>query len=842
MAKLQFLKQIEKEFTGNSYEVNANENLKKFFVTYTFQYMNSVSHLGHVYTMLKGEITSRYYRLNGHNVLFPFGFHCTGLPISASARALADELTCQQSTESKQQVNLLKIGIPPIEIPNFTDPLYWIKYFPQVALQELPLLDCAIDYRRSFITTEQNPYFDSFVKWQYNKLFSLGLLEYGKKLVIYSAKDKQPCSDADRVQGEGVKIKEMKIAYVSVEGGGFYVTYDETVPNGKIVKSGKFKPMEYQILENRNIDINKKYSCYTKLYLNEHFYDNLINQPKSQLKAFCWNSSLILNNVLDHQKIINYFKSLDVCNKDYGSGLYSSDNTLNWVTYSEPESEVISRSGDRCTVAEIDQWFINYNNTLWKERVVNFIENGNIYFWEESVKNLLLEAVKNMNSWAVSRTFGLGSRLPFDERYLIDSLSDSTIYMAFYTISHLIKEIPISELCDDIWDSIFFGVNNYGSEIISKMRKEFCYWYPMDIRVSGRDLISNHLAMMLYHHIVIFGEDFMPKSIYVNGHIMVNKEKMSKSKGNFITLKQCIENYGSNVTRIMAATAGDTSDSANFNPSEADNWILSLTAELEIWSGLFNSTQPNLRTAALIKDLRIASMRTGELEFIDKMYLINLQKIMNNNHQHYKNIRFRDVVKNGFHDLINLRNRYLNPHKNVFLLYLQAELIIMAPIIPNFCQYLSGKTGIQIAYPEITLDTQINYHEMEWLFDYCQRLEQLIKNKLKINKTGGKNCNIIINNDISKFTCLINKDCQIDKEQIREIIKNFKEKSDVKFVLNLINIINGENSQNILQWLQQDNSHVIISYLKINNSEYNFKVVYDKSSTFNPINPKILFY
>jgi leucyl-tRNA synthetase len=30
----------------------------------------------------------------------------------------------------------------------------------------------------------------------------------------------------------------------------------------------------------------------------------------------------------------------------------------------------------------------------------------------------------------------LGTKLPFDDRYLIESLSDSTIYMAYYTIAH----------------------------------------------------------------------------------------------------------------------------------------------------------------------------------------------------------------------------------------------------------------------------------------------------------------------------------------------------------------------------------------------------------------------
>ena len=44
-----------------------------------------------------------------------------------------------------------------------------------------------------------------------------------------------------------------------------------------------------------------------------------------------------------------------------------------------------------------------------------------------------------LRQWACSRSFGLGTRLPWDPQYLIESLSDSTIYMAFYTVAHLLQ-------------------------------------------------------------------------------------------------------------------------------------------------------------------------------------------------------------------------------------------------------------------------------------------------------------------------------------------------------------------------------------------------------------------
>ena len=45
-----------------------------------------------------------------------------------------------------------------------------------------------------------------------------------------------------------------------------------------------------------------------------------------------------------------------------------------------------------------------------------------------------------LTKWAVSRSFGLGTKIPWDPEYLVESLSDSTIYMAFYTIAHILQK------------------------------------------------------------------------------------------------------------------------------------------------------------------------------------------------------------------------------------------------------------------------------------------------------------------------------------------------------------------------------------------------------------------
>ena len=59
-------------------------------------------------------------------------------------------------------------------------------------------MGCGIDWRRSFITTDLNPYYDSFVQWQFTTLKKLGKVVKDKRFAVYSPLDGQPCADHDR--------------------------------------------------------------------------------------------------------------------------------------------------------------------------------------------------------------------------------------------------------------------------------------------------------------------------------------------------------------------------------------------------------------------------------------------------------------------------------------------------------------------------------------------------------------------------------------------------------------------------------------------------------------------
>lgn len=53
---------------------------------------NGRLHLGHTFSLSKCEFAVGYNRLRGRRCLFPFGFHCTGMPIKACADRLKREI------------------------------------------------------------------------------------------------------------------------------------------------------------------------------------------------------------------------------------------------------------------------------------------------------------------------------------------------------------------------------------------------------------------------------------------------------------------------------------------------------------------------------------------------------------------------------------------------------------------------------------------------------------------------------------------------------------------------------------------------------------------------------
>jgi leucyl-tRNA synthetase len=249
----------------------------------------------------------------------------------------------------------------------------------------------------------------------------------------------------------------------------------------------------------------------------------------------------------------------------------------------EPSGEVVCRCGTKCHVKILEnQWFLKFSDEAWKEKARICLRKMRIYP-EEARKNF--EAtIEWLEEKACARKSGLGTRLPWDKDWIVETLSDSVIYMAYYTIAKYInsEKIEPDQLNDKVFDYVFHGKGDekkiseetgISKETLQKMRKEFEYWYGFDLRGSAKELIPNHLTFCIFHHTAVWpDEKYWPKAFTVNGMLNVEGEKMSKSKGNFILLKEAIEKYGADATRIALMDSAEGLKDANWSEKDVLAW------------------------------------------------------------------------------------------------------------------------------------------------------------------------------------------------------------------------------------------------------------------------------
>ncbi|KAF4637500.1 hypothetical protein G7Y89_g586 [Cudoniella acicularis] len=839
----------------------------KFFGTMAYPYMNGTLHAGHSFTVSKIEFTAGFARMQGKRSLFPLGFHCTGMPIKACADKLinevkmfgqeferySDEGAAEEKTNTpaptthhedvtkftakkgkaaskvvkmKYQFQIMRaIGIPTEEIYRFADPQYWLEYFPPLCQRDLNNFGARVDWRRSFVTTDANPYYDAFVRWQMNRLRELQKIKFGKRYTIYSPKDGQPCMDHDRSEGEAVGPQEYTALKLLVkewapeagaaikgkvpEGANVYFVPATLRPEtmygqtccfvGPKIKYGVFKVSEeefYVITDRaaRNMayqGIFPKNGVYEKVaeLVGSSCVGTLVHAPLSvhkEVRILPMESVLPTKGtgvvtsvpsdspddfatVTDLAKKADYYgikkewaeleivpiistpsygdlaapflvKKLKIASpKDvkqleeakelaYKEGYYQGIMKIGefagekvevakpkvreqliknkeGFAYSEPERKVVSRSGDECCVALMDQWYLDYGEDSWKavamKHVGNADGNGLNTFTSET-KNGFEGVLDWLNQWACARTYGLGSKLPWDPQFLVESLSDSTIYMAYYTIAHYLHGdifgkttglagIKPEQMKDEVWDYVFarrelsddiLKDSGIPKDALASMRREFEYWYPLDLRVSGKDLIPNHLTFFLYIHLAIFTPEYWPKAVRANGHLLLNGEKMSKSTGNFMTLDDMVRKYGADASRIALADAGDGVADANFEEDVADNNVLRLFT-LREWCEEQVKDQANLRSGP-------------KNDFLDALFENEMNSIVHEARGHYEDTNYKLALKSALYDFTSARDFYreastaagIKMHKDLILQYIELQALLLVVIAPHWSEYI----------------------------------------------------------------------------------------------------------------------------------------------------------
>ncbi len=237
---------------------------------------------------------------------------------------------------------------------------------------------------------------------------------------------------------------------------------------------------------------------------------------------------------------------------------------------------VFCRCGAACVVKQVEnQWFIDYGNGKWKEKTREALAGMRIM--PAGLRHDYEYTIGWLRQKACTRASGLGTRFPFDESQMIEALSDSTIYMAFYAIAHIAKKMGAGKIDDEFFDFVFLGKEpaDKKKKIPDWLdaRREFLYWYPLDSRHSAHDLVHNHLTFFIFNHTAIFEKRHWPRQTVSNGFVTMEGRKMSKSMGNILPLRKAIAQYGTDVIRFVVTSSAELEADSDFNRSAAEGVI-----------------------------------------------------------------------------------------------------------------------------------------------------------------------------------------------------------------------------------------------------------------------------
>ena len=395
---------------------------------------------------------------------------------------------------------------------------------------------------------------------------------------------------------------------------------------------------------------------------------------------------------------------------------------------------VTCRCGTKVTVRVVeDQWFLNYADEGWKEKARACLARMHLVPLETRVQ--FEHTIDWLHEWPCTRSIGMGTPAPWDPKWIIESLSDSTIYMAYYTISHILKTIDPGKLTDEVFDYVFHGKGDSSAlsdstgidkQRLEQMRREFEYWYPMDYRMSANELIPNHLTFHIFHHSLLL-PDRCPRGIVSFGMAVLEGQKMSSSKGNIIAINEAVREHGADTVRLYLMSVTEPWQDLDWRASE----VAAMRKNLERFYSLAEEI------------LALPSAERPALSQPERWLLSKLQERVRATTEALESFETRKAAQQAFflllQDLRWYMKRAKRPEARAWMskLVLDVWLRLLAPFTPHMCEEFwkrMGKEGFISVAPWPTVEEGLIDASAELMEDYIGRVLGDVEKIIQVTK------------------------------------------------------------------------------------------------------------
>ena len=272
-------------------------------------------------------------------------------------------------------------------------------------------------------------------------------------------------------------------------------------------------------------------------------------------------------------------------------------------------------------VKEVEEEAYFFKLSKYEDRLLKYIEENPDFIQPVSRRNEMINFIKQgLEDLCISRTsFDWGIPVPIDEKHVI--------YVWFDALTNYLT--PIGFLND---------------------QEKFKKFWPADLHLVGKEIVRFHTIIW---PIILMALDLpLPKKVYGHGWLVVDGDKMSKSKGNVVDPIGLIDEFSADAIRYFLLREINLGQDGNFS---RDALISRINSDLA--NDLGNLLH---RTLSMINKYNKGVLeQPGEIREVDNALIQDAQKTITEYKNLMDNMKLSDSIKLVW-SFISRTNKYID--------------------------------------------------------------------------------------------------------------------------------------------------------------------------------------